>query len=79
MIVLPLFYDQHDNAQRVHDKGFGIRLKPFRSSEKEFHDAIEKLLNDNQLKVKMEKIAKRIQGSNENEKAAQLIENVLNK
>ena len=66
MIVLPLFGDQFDNAQRIHEKGFGIRLKPFKSSQKEFLDAIDKLINDNELKVKMEKIAKRIQNSNSN-------------
>jgi MGT family glycosyltransferase len=28
MLVLPLFWDQHDNAQRVAELGFGIRLAP---------------------------------------------------
>ena len=79
MIVLPLFGDQHDNAQRIHEKGFGIKLNPFKVSQEEFLDSIDKLVNDNQLKVKMEKIAKRIQNSKSNEKAAQLIEDVLNK
>ena len=79
MIVLPLFGDQHDNAQRIVDKGFGIRLSPFKATPKEFNDAIDKLVNDNELKVKLEKIANRIQNSKPNEKAADLIEGVLNK
>ena len=79
MIVLSLFCDQHDHAQRIQDKGFGIRLKTFRCTQKELFDAIDKLVNDNEFKVKMEKIAKRIQNSNSNEKAAELIEGVLNK
>ncbi|CAG2106099.1 unnamed protein product [Medioppia subpectinata] len=41
MIVLPLFTDQYDNAQRVHEKGFGIRLDAYKCSEEELLNAIE--------------------------------------
>ena len=30
MVVLPLFWDQYDNAQRVDELGFGVRLDPYR-------------------------------------------------
>ncbi|CAG2108284.1 unnamed protein product [Medioppia subpectinata] len=42
MIVMPLFSDQYDNAQRVHEKGFGIRLNPHNCSEQQLLDSIEK-------------------------------------
>ena len=29
MVVLPLFWDQHDNAQRVEEVGFGVRLPTY--------------------------------------------------
>ena len=29
MIVLPLFWDQYDNAQRVHELGYGVRLPTY--------------------------------------------------
>ena len=29
MIALPLFWDQHDNAQRVDETGFGVRLPTY--------------------------------------------------
>ena len=29
MIVLPIFWDQYDNAQRVHETGFGVRLDTY--------------------------------------------------
>ena len=77
MIVLSLFCDQHDHAQRIQDKGFGIRLKTFRCTQKELFDAIDKLVNDNQLKLKMQGISKRIQDSKSNEKVAQLFEEIL--
>ncbi|XP_054152615.1 uncharacterized UDP-glucosyltransferase YojK-like [Oppia nitens] len=64
MIVMPLFADQYDNAQRVHEKGFGIRLDAYKCSEKILLSAIDKLLNDNELREKMQKISQRIQSDN---------------
>ena len=29
MIVHPLFWDQYDNAQRVDELGFGVRLRSY--------------------------------------------------
>ncbi len=29
MVVLPLFWDQYDNAQRMHETGFGMRLDTY--------------------------------------------------
>ncbi|CAG2109691.1 unnamed protein product [Medioppia subpectinata] len=53
MIIMPLFADQYDNAQRVMEKGFGIRLNPHTVSEHELLNSIEKLLNDKELKHKL--------------------------
>ncbi len=77
MIVMPLFGDQYDNAQRLKDKGFGLRIDPYNCGEEELLSGIEKLINDEKLKLKMEKIAKRIQTSNVAEKVAQIIEKLV--
>ena len=76
MIILPLFADQFDNAQRVHEKAFGIRLNPFDCTEEELLNAIEKLLNDNQLKEKLRQAVERIERDQKIVKVAQLIEHL---
>ena len=44
MIVLPLFWDQHDNAQRVAECGFGVRLPSYEFEDGQLHEAIDRLL-----------------------------------
>jgi MGT family glycosyltransferase len=44
MIVLPLFWDQYDNAQRVEEVGFGARLPTYEFEPEELHTAIDRLL-----------------------------------
>jgi MGT family glycosyltransferase len=53
MIVLPLFWDQYDNAQRVHETGYGIRLDTYGFSDAELHAAIDRLLGDDALRDKL--------------------------
>jgi MGT family glycosyltransferase len=43
MIVLPLFWDQHDNAQRLAECGFGVRLPSYEFEDAQLHEAIERL------------------------------------
>jgi UDP:flavonoid glycosyltransferase YjiC (YdhE family) len=44
MVVLPLFWDQYDNAQRVDETGFGVRLRTYDFADDELAAAIERLL-----------------------------------
>lgn len=73
---MPLYADQYDNAQRIDETGFGIRLNPFECTEQELLDAIEKLLNDNELTLKMKNISERIKADMESTELAQAIESV---
>ena len=45
MVVLPLFWDQYDNAQRVEEIGFGLRLPTYELENDELHEAIDRLLS----------------------------------
>jgi UDP:flavonoid glycosyltransferase YjiC (YdhE family) len=45
MLVLPLFWDQYDNAQRVEEVGFGVRLPTYEFEDGELHAAIDRLLS----------------------------------
>ncbi|XP_054161728.1 uncharacterized UDP-glucosyltransferase YojK-like [Oppia nitens] len=76
MIVFPLFADQFDNAQRVEDMGYGIRLNPYECSEQQLLQSIDKILNDKQLIEKCNKIGQRILNEKNNEKFVKLVENV---
>ena len=53
MIVLPLFWDQVDNAQRVHETGFGRRLSTYGFADEELTGAIDALLADTALRERM--------------------------
>jgi MGT family glycosyltransferase len=44
MIVLPLFWDQHDNAQRLAECGLGVRLPSYEFEDAQLHEAIERLI-----------------------------------
>ena len=53
MIVLPLFWDQVDNAQRVEETGFGRRLSTYGFRDEELTDAIDELLADEALAARL--------------------------
>jgi MGT family glycosyltransferase len=76
MIALPLFWDQYDNAQRVHETGFGIRLGTYTFTDDELTGAIDRLLADGALHEQMATIAARAQRSPGTVRAAELIERV---
>ena len=78
MIILPMFGDQYDNAQRIQDTGLGVRLDPYLCSESDLLSAVDRVVND--LELKYEKISQRIRSNKTKEKAAQLvIDLIINK
>lgn len=74
MIVLPLFWDQHDNAQRMHELGLGIRLDTYRFEDSQLVAAISALLADAALRDRLGRASAQIQARQGLRKAAGLIE-----
>lgn len=76
MIVLPIFWDQHDNAERVHETSHGLRLPTYSFDEVELTGAIDRLLGDESLKRRMLAASARLQARPGTRRAADLIEDV---
>ena len=76
MIVLPLFWDQVDNAQRVDETGFGRRLSTYGFEDSELTGAIDALVADGALRDRLAGISGRLKASPGTVRAADLIERV---
>jgi len=74
MIVLPLFWDQYDNAQRVAECGLGIRLPTYGFEDAQLHEAIDRLLASPSLVL--EEASARLQANPGTTRAAELIQSL---
>ncbi|MFH9329058.1 glycosyltransferase [Streptomyces althioticus] len=76
MILPPLFWDQHDNARRMAELGYGVRLDPYRFTDSQLHGAIGRLLGDTALRRTLTETGGTIRASDGLHTAADLIERV---
>ncbi|MET8051396.1 glycosyltransferase [Streptosporangium sp. NPDC005286] len=74
MILLPLFWDQYDNAQRVHELGYGVRLSTYTFSDEELTGALDRLLGDGALRERLAAAGEEVRGRDGLRRAADLIE-----
>lgn len=74
MIALPLFWDQHDNAQRIAETSFGRRLSTYGHDDEELIGAVDDLLADDALRARMARLGEAIRAHRGVERAAALIE-----
>ena len=74
--MLPLFWDQYDNAQRIDETGFGTRLDTYAHEPAHLVDAIKKLLDDRPLHDRLDLVSRRLQAAQGTERAADLIESL---
>jgi MGT family glycosyltransferase len=76
MIVLPLFWDQYDNAQRVDELGYGVRLSAYGHEPEELRGAVDRLLADEALASRLGAVSGRLRSVPGTTRAADLIERV---
>jgi MGT family glycosyltransferase len=76
MLVLPIFWDQHDNAQRVHERGCGVRLPTYAFEDERLGAAVERLLTDDALRARAAAAGDRLRRRPGTSVAAELIERV---
>ena len=76
MVVLPVFWDQYDNAQRIHETGYGIRLDTYGHDPAELPGAIDLLLGDAERTEQRAALSRRLREAPGTVRAADLIERV---
>ncbi|HLI61071.1 MAG TPA: nucleotide disphospho-sugar-binding domain-containing protein [Solirubrobacteraceae bacterium] len=76
MIVLPIFWDQHDNAQRVHERGYGLRLPTYSLAAEALVGALAHVLGDAALRARAAAAGERLRKHPGTVRAAELIERV---
>ncbi|CAN5824703.1 glycosyltransferase [soil metagenome] len=74
LIALPLFWDQYDNAQRVDEMGYGVRLDTYRFDEGDMSAALDRILGDEALRARVAAAGERIRSADGVRRAADLIE-----
>jgi MGT family glycosyltransferase len=75
MVLMPIFWDQHDNAQRAHETGYGVRLDTYRYSDSDMREALAAML-DPAVRQRAETAGQRIRAADGVRRAADLIEAV---
>jgi MGT family glycosyltransferase len=74
MIVLPVFWDQYDNAQRVDELGYGVRLETYAFEDDELRGAVDSLLANADLRERLALEGATIRERDGKRRAADLIE-----
>jgi MGT family glycosyltransferase len=76
MVLLPLFWDQYDNSQRIDETGYGARLATYEHEPDQLTGAIDRLLADRELAGRLAATSKRLRAARGTERAADLIESL---
>lgn len=76
LIVLPLFWDQYENAQRIDELGYGVRLDTYAFTDGQLIDAVDSILADTALRARMAEMGEAIRARDGLRVGADVIERV---
>lgn len=76
LIVLPLFWDQYENAQRIDELGLGVRLDTYHFADIELIGALDRILADTQMRDRVAAIGAAVRQRDGLRVAADVIERI---
>jgi MGT family glycosyltransferase len=76
LIVLPLFWDQYENAQRIDELGYGVRLDTYAFTDEQLTGVVDKILADTALRSRLAEIGEAIRARDGLRVGADVIEQV---
>ena len=75
MVLLPLFWDQYDNAQRMDELGLGVRLPTYTFTDEDLRAALETVLADG-LRARLAAVGEQVRARDGLRSGADVIEAV---
>ncbi len=76
-IIMPYVWDGHDNATRVQETGHGLKMHRANWTDAEFTQAIETLLNDQDMHARLQATSAHMKKADGRQKAARIIDQLL--
>ena len=76
-IIMPFCWDGLDNATRIQETGYGLRLPRYTWTDDQLASALEHLLGDRGMHERLKKISAHMQSADGRRKAARLIDDLL--
>jgi MGT family glycosyltransferase len=76
-IIMPFCWDGLDNAARIQETGYGLRLPRYDWTEAQFAAAIERVLSDETMRARLRDLSAHMQSQDGRRKAALLLDGLL--
>ena len=76
-LIMPFCWDGLDNATRIQETGYGLRLPRYDWTEAQFAAALERLLSDAAMHERLRRVSAHMRSADGRRKAARLIDGLL--